>query len=56
MTAKSGGIWFSEGDETLVSPTQSLNSVSARVRGSDGDLSAQAPLSYLGHLTQPRVR
>ncbi|CAE7537502.1 CAMK2D, partial [Symbiodinium natans] len=30
VTAKSGGIWFSEGDETLVSPTQSLNSVSAR--------------------------
>ena len=36
MTAKSGGIWFSEGDDkTLVSPTTSQNSVNVRVGDSD---------------------
>ena len=36
MTAKSGGIWFSEGDDkTLVSPTTSQNSVNLRVGDSD---------------------
>ena len=36
VTAKSGGIWFSEGDDkTLVSPTTSQNSVNVRVGDSD---------------------